>query len=151
MRNDRTEAKGRAGAEEKYMRTSRGRGMKSRGVGGIVVMTALVLAAVSLFAGTAMGQDSLSAQEIEAYYQEKERALVAQAREFLNKEGFADSGVMLTRILDADGSREYTLTVHHGKIDRMCMEDRELLMAELEKMVFEDEDCNFKHEFFINQ
>ena len=104
MRNDRTEAKGRAGAEEKYMRKRSGRGMKSRGVGGIVVMTALVLAAVSLFAGTAMGQDSLSAQEIEAYYQEKERALVAQAREFLNKEGFADSGVMLTRILDADGS-----------------------------------------------
>lgn len=151
MRNDRTEAKGKTGAAEKYMRKRSGRERKSRGAGGIIVTAVLVLAAVGLFAGTAMGQDRLSAQELEAYYQEKERALVAQAREFLNEEGFANSGVMLTRVLDADGSRVYTLTVHHGKIDRMCEEDRELLMAELEKMVFEDEDCNFKHEFFINQ
>ncbi len=149
MRNDRIEEK--ISTAEKYMRKRRDRERKGRGTGGIIVMAVLVLAAVSLFAGTAMGRDSLSTQELEAYYQEKEKALVAQAREFLNEEGFANSGVMLTRVLDADGSRVYTLTVHHGKIDKMCAEDREFLMAELEKMVFEDDDCNFKHEFFINQ
>lgn len=120
-------------------------------LGAITAALVLVLTAVCLSAVTAMGRGSLSAQELEAYYQEKERALVAQAREFLDGEGFANSGVMLTRVLDVDGSRVYTLTVHHGKIDRMCEEDRELLMAELEKMVFEDEACIFRHEFLINQ
>lgn len=120
-------------------------------LGAIMVLLVLVLTAVCLTAGTAMGRGSLSAQELEAYYQEKEQALVAQARVFLDGEGFANSGVMLTRVLDVDGSRVYTLTVHHGKIDRMCEEDRGLLMAELEKMVFEDEACYFKHEFLINQ
>lgn len=111
----------------------------------------LVLTAVCLSAGTAMGKSSLSRQELEAYYKEKEQALVADARAFLDGEGFMNSGVMLTRVLDLDGSRVYTLTVHHGKIDKMCEEDRELLMAELEKMVFEDESCTFRHEFLINQ
>lgn len=116
-----------------------------------IIVMILVLTAVCLSAGTAMGRGSLSRQELEAYYKEKEQALVADTRAFLDGEGFLNSGVMLTRVLEMDGSRVYTLTVHHGKIDKMCEEDREVLMAELEKMVFEDECCTFEHEFLINQ
>ena len=125
--------------------------MKKRILRRKIILMMLVLTAVCLSAGTVMGRSSLSRQELEAYYKEKEQALVADTRVFLDGEGFFNSGVMLTRVLDLDGSRVYTLTVHHGKIDKMCEEERELLMAELEKMVFEDAFCTFEHEFLINQ
>lgn len=110
----------------------------------------LTLITVYCCAGTVMSRTGLSAEEVEAYYSVKEDALVESVREFLNREGYTNSGVMLTRVVEADGSREYTLTVHHGKIDNMCEADRELLMGELEKIVFEDESSSFSHEFLIN-
>lgn len=101
-------------------------------------------------AGTVMSRTDLSVQELEGYYKEKEEGLVKAAKTFLNGEGFVHSGVMLTRVVDIDGTREYTLTVHHGKIDKLDEESRLLLMEELEKIVFEDTNCMFRHVFLIN-
>lgn len=122
--------------------------MSKRSFAAAVVI--LTLIAVYCCAGTVMSRTDFSTEEVEAYYNMKENALVDSTREFLNRAGYTNSGVMLTRVVDADGSREYTLTVHHGKIDSMCEEERALLMEELEKMVFEDERCAFCHEFLIN-
>ena len=116
----------------------------------VAAVVVLTLIAVYCCAGTVMSRTDLSTEEVEAYYSIKENALVESVREFLNREGYTNSGVMLTRVVEADGSREYTLTVHHGKIDNMCEADRELLMGELEKIVFEDESSSFSHEFLIN-
>ena len=126
--------------------------MKNMNKGGfITVVLLLTLIAVFCSAGTVMSRTDLSVQEVEGYYREKEESLVDAVKEFLNKEGFLYSGVMLTRVIAADGSREYTLTIHHGKIDRLDEENRLLLMKELEKMVFEDADCTLRHEFLINR
>ncbi len=111
----------------------------------------LVLATAYFCTATAMSRTNLSNRELEAYYQEKEQELVERTRTFLNQEGFANSGVMLTRVVDAEGSRQYTLTVHHGRIDKMAEEDRACLLAELEGIVFLDADCTFRHEFLINR
>ncbi len=109
----------------------------------------LFLTWITIFcsAGTAMSRSDLSTQELEGYYKEQERILVDEARAFLDGKGFVNSGVMLTRVIDGDGKREYTLTVHHGKIDRLSDENRLALMAELEELVFEDEGCSFTHRF----
>ena len=40
-------------------------------------------------------------------------------KDFLEKKGYADSGVALTRVVKEDGARDYTITIHHGKIDEM--------------------------------
>lgn len=110
----------------------------------------LLMAAVYLWAAAAVSRMSVSAGELEAYYSEKEKELVAETRAFLAREGFRDSGVMLTRVIDRDGRREYTLTVHHGRIDKMEEEDRQDLLESLRKIVFLDASCSFRHEFLIN-
>ena len=79
-----------------------------------------------------------------------EKGLVEDARLLLSERGFANSGVMLTRVIDENGSRQYTLTVHHGRISKMSDEDRQFLMAELEQIVFEDDNSIFFHKFFEN-
>ncbi len=126
-------------------------GKRRSGRNGLAAALFLTLAAIYLCAGTAKGGTDLSIQELEGYYQDKERALVEDVKTFLNEEGFVHSGVMLTRVVDADGSREYTLTVHHGKIDRMKEESRKALQERLEGMIFEDPDSIFRHEFLIIQ
>ncbi len=117
----------------------------------VAAMLILTLISVYFCAGTVMSRTNLSVQEMEGYYREKEKTLVQDVKDFLDGEGFVHSGVMLTRVVDTDGSRVYTLTVHHGKIDKMCQENRTMLMERLEGIVFEDEDCSFRHEFLINQ
>lgn len=111
------------------------------------VVLFLTLITVFCSVGTAMSRSDLSIQELEGYYHEKEKVLVEEARELLEARGFANSGVMLTRMVDGDGRREYTLTVHHGKIGRLHEEEQAALMAELEKIVFEDEGSVFSHRF----
>lgn len=115
------------------------------------VIMVLTLFACWCCAGTVMSRTDLSAAEMEGYYQEKEKGLVEEARAFLSGEGYIYSGVMLTRVVTADGNREYTLTVHHGKIDKLDDEGRQMLMEGLEGIVFEDENCSFRHEFLINE
>lgn len=110
----------------------------------------LVLVMAFCCTGAALSRTNVSAQELEGYYQELEKGLVEDARLLLSERGFANSGVMLTRVIDENGSRQYTLTVHHGRISKMSDEDRQILMAELEQIVFEDDNSIFFHKFFEN-
>ncbi len=123
---------------------------KMRKSGFPVVVLFLTLVTVFCSAGTAMSRNDLSMAELEGYYREQEKELVQEARDFLNESGYVNSGVMLTRVVDSDGSRAYTLTVHHGKIDKLCEEDRNELMAALEQINFADENSVFECRFLTN-
>lgn len=125
--------------------------MRMGNVGFVTVTMILVLITAYCCVGTVLSRTDLSTRELESYYYQKEQELVRETREFLNEEGFVNSGVMLTRVVDTDGSRQYTLTVHHGSIDKMDEEDRQMLLAELEKFSFIDAGCTFHHEFLMNQ
>ena len=71
------------------------------------------------------------------------------SKEELNEMGFRNSGVTLTRVVDAEGNREYTFTIHHGKIDRMSEEERMALAAALMQSITPVESCSFTHEFLM--
>lgn len=85
----------------------------------------------------------------ETYYLTKERELEGKVRDYLEDNGFRHSGVMLTRIVDEDGNRAYTLTVHHDRIDRMDEERREALSQKLAELCFRDEKCTFRSDFLL--
>lgn len=110
----------------------------------------LVSVAALSFAGTVMCRTNLSEAELEGYYREKEQQLVKDTRAYLNRQGFDNSGVMLTRVVDESGSRMYTVTVHHSEIDRMGATEREILARELSAFVFEDSSSTFRYEFLLN-
>lgn len=116
------------------------------------------IAAIS-FAGTAMartamtgmslGGTNIGAAELESCYREKERQLVRDTRRELERQGFINSGVMLTRVMEGDGKRTYTVTIHHREIDRMETAEREELAWELSVFAFEDENSSFRYEFSL--
>ncbi len=110
----------------------------------------LMLVTAFCCAGTAFGRVGADGSKQEAYYRAKENWLVCEARAFLNGEGFENGGVMLTHVTEADGSRFYTLTVHHSGIGRLCEEDRQDFLARLEELVFEDPACAFSHKILLD-
>jgi len=104
----------------------------------------LIFVAAFFCVGTVMSRTDFDARELESYYREKEEEMIKEIRAYLDSRGFAYSGVMLGRVTDSDGSRAYTITVHHGAIGLLADDEREKLNAGLEDLVFQDEKCSFQ-------
>jgi len=121
-----------------------------------VIVTAILVCIIAfLIAGTVKGQESGANVETESYYKEKEAQLLDEMKEYLSKEGFYNSGVTLNRVVEADGNREYTFTIHHNRIDKMSDADRQNLAIELSNrnvsVLCNDAfvNCRFQYDFLI--
>lgn len=114
-----------------------------------VVLVLLVLVALC-FKITATARVRFERQELLNYCREQEKRLVGEVRDYLSDQGYRDSGVTLTRTCYEDGSMQYRLKVHHGRIDAMEESEREALLAELSAFTFPMDRCTFVQEFFIN-
>ncbi len=130
--------------------------MKSRAKNRVNSTVAFLVATICLVAviafcitGTVVSQSNVNVQELENYYREQERQLLAETKGYLTELGYRNSGVTLTRVVDEDGAREYTFTIHHGKIDRMEEAERKELAGELSKIAVMEGDCKFYHEFLM--
>lgn len=112
-----------------------------------VVTVVLVLLSAFCISSTVFSREDVERAELEGYYSALEKQAVADVRTFLNEEGFVNSGVMLTRVVDAEGNRDYTLTVHHDSINRMEVAEQEELGEALALLCFEDEYSSFVYKF----
>lgn len=110
----------------------------------------LIVMAVFFFTATVRSRTDFDAAELEGYYREKEARLLEDTRAYLNGCGLENSGVMLTRVVEESGMREYTVTVHHRDIDGMTQEEREALALALDAFSFADDNCVFYHEFLLD-
>ena len=125
--------------------------MDRAGMTGFWAVTVLfLLVAVLLCTETVVSGTDMGTKELEEYYREKEYELAADIRGMLQREGFENSGVMVTRVVEADGSRSYTVTVHHGDIDNMSDAERQQLLRRLEDLNFEGEGCTFSNQFLLD-
>lgn len=98
--------------------------------------------------GTVNSKSGYGIGELEEYYLQKERQLTVETREFLKESGYKNCGVMVTCVADRDGSRTYTVAVHHRELEALEVTDRQKLVEEMQGLAFVDELCEFKYEFF---
>ena len=113
----------------------------------VFVTVLFVMISAFCISQTVSGKEDAEAKEQEAFYREQENKLLADTRAFLNQEGYYNSGVTLTRVVDSEGSREYTITIHHSRIDRMDDFEKQELKNALEELVFVSKGCSFCHTF----
>lgn len=116
----------------------------------VFLVTTFILVLITAFCmgSVALGMSKDQARANEAYFSSMEKEYVEQAREILKEAGLKDAGVMLTYIREADGSRVYTLSVHHMNYERLGRAEREALSESLENSWFEAENCTFVQNFF---
>lgn len=109
----------------------------------------LVLILVTAFSvtGTVMSQGNQDLEIKEEYYQIMEEQYVDKVRQYLVAQGLKNSGIMLTRVVGEDGSRVYTLTVNHQKLQKLSEEEHLKLEEDLKEMEFQTIDCSFRREF----
>ena len=103
----------------------------------------LSMAAAMCIAGSIKSQaaDTLRAQE--AYYEQLEREYIGQVRNFLTEQGYRNSGVTLSRIVDGEGQRRYRVLIHHGAIVRLEEEAQTELLEQVSDLGFHVPGCSF--------
>lgn len=110
-----------------------------------VFITAMFLSAVL----TVYGRNREEGVRTESYYREREQELVSEVRRYLNESGYTNSGITFTRVVDGEGGRAYTITIHHRRIDNMEPEERAALAGRLAQFAFAEEGCTFSCRFLI--
>lgn len=93
----------------------------------------LILVIAFCTTGTVMGMENGKERMDESGYKQVEKEYVTQVKSYLQKEGYENSGVVLTKVIYEDGSREYTLNVHHKRITKLSETEQEFLRSELIK------------------
>lgn len=103
----------------------------------------LAMTAAMCIAGSIKSQaaDTLRAQE--AYYEQLEREYIGQVRSFLAEQGYRNSGVTLSRIVDGEGQRSYKVLIYHGAIVRLEEEALTELLEQVGDLGFHVPGCSF--------
>ncbi len=102
----------------------------------IMTISVLVLIAITVFciSGTVYSSEKVERREREKYYRELEAEYVKEIRFFLNEEGYLNSGVTMTKVIDEEENRSYTVTIHHRRIGNLQQEEQEQLQEELSQI-----------------
>lgn len=81
----------------------------------ILVSTLLVMVLALCMGSKALGSEKEEDFRSD-YYRNIEKAYVTSVRNSLDDLGYKNAGITMTRVVD-NGFADYTITVHHGKID----------------------------------
>lgn len=118
---------------------------------GIIILIVFVSIISLFFSVKAKCVEVLEEKAVEKYYESKEKKYVEDVKTYLEGCGFINSGVMLTRIVDIDGTREYKITIHNRKLDKTPEGKREEVREGINRLSFSDENCVFIQEFMVEK
>ena len=86
----------------------------------IITVSALVLIGITVFciSGTVHSSEKVERRERENYYREIEAEYVKEVRFFLNEEGYSNSGITMTKVIDEEENRSYANELDVQFIDK---------------------------------
>ena len=114
----------------------------------VIMFTAiLVLVSALAVSGTVLCQSSQAGKEQWEYEKALEQEYVEAVREYLEGQGYKNSGVTMDRVTEGGRSVEYTVTIHHRKISALESAERTELALECGKLAFPVEGCSLRHTF----
>lgn len=99
----------------------------------LVLLTLLIIIASCIF-GTINVRANKKQAMTDASYTEFERRYRDDVREYLNSEGFKNAGITLTKVIDTDGRRTYSLEVHHKSFSKLDDEAKAEIINKLAEM-----------------
>lgn len=120
--------------------------MRMRGKLFVVVAVLLVVVIFFCVAGTVASKERDERGKKNRHYAVLEQEYLDSIRHLLEEQGLRDCGINIRWVADVDGSREYTVLLHHRRLNRMTEEEKLVLTDMLAEMEFQDESCNFLYE-----
>ena len=115
--------------------------MREKGFG---IMTVILIAVIFfLIRGTVMSMSDTDYMRNNHDYAVLEQEYLQKARQLLEEEGLKNCGINLRWVDDGIGNREYTILLHHRRLNCMSEEEIENLTDRLSKTEFRDDVCSF--------
>lgn len=115
---------------------------------GMAAITVLLVMIGTLFLSMAvLSQSRDAAREQKEYYKVLEQEYVKRMRDFLEEQGYTDSGVTMNRVIEEDGTLRYIVTIHHRRIKQLDDSQRGELLSKCQEVEFPEQDCSFCHKF----
>lgn len=111
----------------------------------------LILTAIFTFCTVQVVQShEKGGQQIEEkYYDVWEAAYLQETKQLLEQYGLKDSGINMTKVKEADGSRSYEIAIHHRRFEALSDRQHDNLMEELYALPFPIQRCGFRHYFIL--
>lgn len=97
--------------------------------------------------GTVMSQSRGRNMVDAKHYRALENDYIASVRQQLAGQGYKNAGVTMTKIIENDGRREYTVMLHHKRINALSEGEQRQLAENLGNTWFPVEDCVFVYKF----
>ncbi|MCI6631238.1 MAG: hypothetical protein MSH20_10600 [Lachnospiraceae bacterium] len=113
----------------------------------MAVSAVFVLVATFFVTMTVKSQSNHDELMEQKYYDELESNYIEQVEAVLERNGLSNSGINMTRVSDADGSRVYTVVIHNSYFGRMETKKLTRVEQEVRAVSFADETSRFCHEF----
>ncbi len=112
------------------------------------IMT-MLLVIIILFCSTqtVLSQSRGMSKEQRQYYADMEKEYISNIESLLCEKGYLHSGINIRWVSDVEGLRDYTVMIHHRRIDSLDSHEKEELLNELKTMEFMDSSCIFNYEF----
>lgn len=109
-----------------------------------VLFTVLLVLLLAMFVSqTVMSQTKGNITVDEQHFQKLEQEYVKEIRSYMAEQGFQNSGVTLTRVVE-NGERSYEVVLHHKNLAKLTKEELEELFVQVEGLAFEVADCSFR-------
>lgn len=81
------------------------------------------------------------------YYADMEKEYLSDIESLLCEKGYLHSGINIRWVSDVEGLRDYTVMIHHSRINALDIHEKEELLDELKTMEFKDSSVIFSYEF----
>lgn len=112
-----------------------------RGYRFYIIAAALVLVILSMMTMTVNATEDKKLQHDNAFYEEMEDNYTETLGETLSDKGYRNAGITMTKVFYKSGEREYTVKIHHKRVERLSEEEKSGLLEELSEIGFSDEEC----------
>lgn len=110
-----------------------------------VLFTIVLVLGLALFvSNTVFSQNEEGMFADEAGLRVMEQEYVQEIRTYLNEQGYENSGVTLTWVSEADGSRSYEVVLYHKGMHQLSEAEKAELFAGVKALAFEAAGCNFQ-------
>lgn len=109
------------------------------------VTVVLVMIIVLCVKGTVMSREDNRRAERNHTYAALEQEYLERTHRLLEEEGLHNCGVNLRWVDDGEGNREYTILLHHRRLERMTGKEKATLTGRLSEAEFQNTECRFSY------
>jgi hypothetical protein len=110
-----------------------------------VITVVLILAILFFVKGTVFSKERNECAEANQHYTAMEKEYLRQTKDALEQEGYGNCGVTVTWVAAEDGSREYTVLLHHRKLQKLSTQEQTVIIGRLSEMEFDSGNCSFSY------